>query len=77
MELIDNITRLLGDDLKATLKPKAKLNIAASRFSMCAFEALKGEQEKIDELSQRPPDESVEFWFAGDLRKLPKANTEH
>lgn len=25
MELIDNITRLLGDDLKATLKPKSLL----------------------------------------------------
>lgn len=51
MELIDNITRLLGDDLKATLKPKARLKIAASCFSMYAFEALKAELEKIDELS--------------------------
>lgn len=51
MELIDNITRLLGDDLKATLKPKARLKIAASCFSMYAFEALKAELEKIDELN--------------------------
>ena len=51
MELIDNITRLLGDDLKATLKPKSRLKIAASCFSMYAFEALKAELEKIDELS--------------------------
>jgi hypothetical protein len=51
MELIDNITRLLGDDLKATLKPKARLKIAASCFSMYAFEALKAELEKIEELS--------------------------
>ena len=50
MELIDNITRLLGDDLKATLKPKSRLKIAASCFSMYAFEALKAELEKIDEL---------------------------
>ena len=50
MELIDNITRLL-DDLKATLKPRARLKIAASCFSMYAFEALKAELEKIDELS--------------------------
>jgi len=48
MELIDNITRLLGDDLKATLKPKARLKVAASCFSMYAFEALKAEMEKID-----------------------------
>ncbi len=51
MELIDNINRLLGDDLKKTLKPQARLKIAASCFSMYAFEALKSELEKIEELS--------------------------
>lgn len=51
MELIDNINRLLGDDLKKTLKPQARLKIAASCFSMYAFEVLKAELEKIDELS--------------------------
>jgi len=51
MELVDNITRLLGDDLKATLKPGSRLSIAASCFSMYAFEALKAELEKIDELN--------------------------
>ncbi|MBS0317206.1 MAG: DEAD/DEAH box helicase family protein [Proteobacteria bacterium] len=51
MELIDNISRLLGDDLKQTLTPRACLKIAASCFSMYAFEALKAELEQIDELS--------------------------
>lgn len=51
MELIDNISRLLGDDLKQTLRPGARLKIAASCFSMYAFEALKAELEKIDELN--------------------------
>lgn len=51
MELIDNISRLLGDDLKQTLKPGARLKIAASCFSMYAFEALKAELEKIEELN--------------------------
>ncbi len=50
MELIDNINRLLGDDLKQTLKPGARLKVAASCFSMYAFESLKAELEKIDEL---------------------------
>lgn len=50
MELIDNINRLLGDDLKQTLRPGARLKVAASCFSMYAFEALKTELEKIDEL---------------------------
>ena len=51
MELIDNINRLLGDDLKQAIQPGARLKIAASCFSMYAFEALKAELEKIDELN--------------------------
>ncbi len=51
MELIDNINRLLGDDLKQAIRPGARLKIAASCFSMYAFEALKAELEKIDELN--------------------------
>ena len=50
MELIDNINRLLGDDLKKSLKPGARLKVAASCFSMYALEALKGELEQVDEL---------------------------
>lgn len=50
MELIDNINRLLGDDLKRSLKPGTRLKVAASCFSMYAFEALKEELEQVDEL---------------------------
>ena len=50
MEIIDNISRLLGDDLKQTLKPGARLKVAASCFSMYAYEALKSELEQIEGL---------------------------
>jgi len=50
MEVIDNITRLLGDDLKRTVTPGAKLKIAASCFSIYAYEALKTELEQIESL---------------------------
>lgn len=50
MGLIDNISRLLGDDLKQTLRAGGRLKVAASCFSMYAYEALKAELEKIDEL---------------------------
>ncbi len=50
MELIDNISRLLGDDLKQTIRPGARRKIAASCFSMYAYEALKAALEKLDEL---------------------------
>ena len=50
MELIDNKTKLLGDDLKEELTKESKLKIVASYFSIYAFEALKNELEQIDEL---------------------------
>jgi superfamily II DNA or RNA helicase len=50
MELLDNISRLFGDDLKARLEPGARLKIAASCFSMYAYEALKEELAAIEEL---------------------------
>jgi len=50
MQIIDNINQLWGDDLKSSLKPGTKLKIAASCFSIYAYEALKEELEKIDSL---------------------------
>src|SRR5262245_35061318 len=48
MEIIDNINQLLGDNLKRTIAPGTKLRIAASCFSIYAFEALKAELEKVE-----------------------------
>lgn len=50
MKIIDNINSLLGDDLKESIKRGGKIQIAASCFSIYAFEALKSELEKLDEL---------------------------
>ncbi|WP_298338246.1 helicase-related protein [Ferrimicrobium sp.] len=50
MELIDNLNKRLGDDLKVTLTRGSKLRIAASTFSIFAFEALRKELEDIKEL---------------------------
>lgn len=84
MKIIDNINTLLGDDLKASIKSKAKIKIAASCFSIYAYEALKAELSKI---------ESLEFIFTAPtfvanevtdkIRKerreffIPKAHREH
>jgi hypothetical protein len=74
METIDNLNSLLGDSLKQTLKPNSKLQIAASCFSVFAYEALKEELEKV---------ESVEFIFTSPTfvqgeatDKLPKEKRE-
>jgi hypothetical protein len=50
MKLIDNINSRLIDDLKTEIKKNSKIAIAASTFSIYAFEALKKELNKIDEL---------------------------
>lgn len=50
MKIIDNINSLLGDDLKETIQAGDKLRIAASCFSIYAYEALKEELTEIDEL---------------------------
>lgn len=50
MELIDNKSKLLGDDLKKEIKSGAKIKIVASYFSIYAFEALKEELSSISEL---------------------------
>ena len=50
MQLLDNINHLLGDDLKQSIKPDSRLKIAASCFSIYAYEALKQELEKVDGL---------------------------
>jgi SNF2 family DNA or RNA helicase len=50
MKIIDNTSQLFGDDLKATVGRGARLKIAASCFSIYAFEALKSELSKIESL---------------------------
>lgn len=84
MELIDNINQLWGDDLKKVLTSGGKLNVAASCFSLYAFEALKKELETIEEIRfiftsptftpdkamDHLPKESSEF-------HIPKANREN
>lgn len=48
MDIIDNINKLFGDDLKAELGPGMKLKVAASCFSIYAYEALKEQLESIE-----------------------------
>lgn len=50
MRIIDNVNELLGDDLRSEVRPGSKLRIAASTFSIFAFESLRKELEQIGEL---------------------------
>jgi hypothetical protein len=48
MKIIDNSSSILGDELKASLGRGSRLKIAASCFSIYAFEALKSDLGKIE-----------------------------
>jgi hypothetical protein len=50
MEIIDNSSRLLGNDLKQSIDRGSRIRIAASCFSIYAFEALRKELAGIDGL---------------------------
>lgn len=50
MKIIDNISVLLGDELKAGSEAGAKIRVAASCFSIFAYEALRDELESVEEL---------------------------
>ena len=49
MDVFDNITRTVKEDLQVELKKDSKLSIAAACFSMYAFHELKEQLENIDE----------------------------
>lgn len=49
LRIVDNTTRLLGEDLKKELSGAVKFRVAAACFSIYAFEALKSELEKLNE----------------------------
>ncbi len=51
MKILDNITNILKDDLSVAIKENSKIQIAASCFSIYAFQELKLQLEKISELS--------------------------
>lgn len=50
MEIINNVTKTLKDDISAEMKKGSKLSVAAACFSIYAFQELKEELSKIDEL---------------------------
>ena len=50
MEIFDNVTRIVKDDMSVEIKKGSKLSIAAACFSIYAYQALRGQLDSIDEL---------------------------
>lgn len=50
MEIFDNVTRIVKDDMAVEIKKGSKISIAAACFSIYAYQALRGQLDSIDEL---------------------------
>ena len=76
---INNTSERLVDDLKSRLSTQSRISIAAASFSIYAFEAMKAELEKVEEVrfiftsptfvADRTKKEKREFY-------IPKLNRE-
>ena len=49
MEIFDNVTRIVRDDLTETIKPHSRISIAAACFSIYAYQELKKQLSSIDQ----------------------------
>ena len=50
MKIIDNVREILKDDLAEVMQKNSKVAIAASYFSIYAYQELKTQLKNIDEL---------------------------
>ena len=73
MQMFDNVTQFVKDDLKKELSEGSKVSIAAACFSIYAYRELKSELETIDSLrfvftsptfvTEHAPKEKREFYI--------------
>jgi len=73
MEIFNNITKTIKDDLAATIEKGSHISIAASCFSIYAYQVLKNQLEHIEELrfiftspafvTEKAPKEKREFYI--------------
>lgn len=73
MEIFNNTTRVIKDDLIKTLRPGSRISIAAASFSIYAYQELKAQLESCEELrfvftsptfvAEKTPKERREFYI--------------
>lgn len=73
MEIFNNTTKVVKDDLKKRIKPGSRVSIAAACFSIYAYQELKAELESCEELrfiftsptfvTEKTPKERREFYI--------------
>lgn len=50
MEIFDNVTRIVRDDLTETIKPHSRISIAAACFSIYAYQELKKQLSSVSSM---------------------------
>jgi len=73
MEIFDNVTKIVKDDLSATIKKGSRISIAAACFSIYAYQVLKKQLDNVDHLrfiftspafvAEKAPKEKREFYI--------------
>ncbi|MDX9871387.1 MAG: hypothetical protein RBT41_03070, partial [Clostridia bacterium] len=73
MEIFDNITKRVIDDMAVTIEKGSRLSIAAACFSIYAYQVLRKQFDHIDELrfiftspafvTEKAPKEKREFYI--------------
>jgi len=86
MEVFNNTTNTVRDDLKKTLSTGSKVSIAAACFSLYAFQALKEQLQSVDEfrfiftsptfIAEKAPKEKREFYIPRLTREKSLYGTE-
>ena len=61
LKLINNISERVVDDLKVRMSNGSRVSIAAASFSIYAFEALKKELEKVEQLFKQLSTSDVHY----------------
>ena len=79
MQILDNVSEIVRDDLRTVLKKGSRVSIAAACFSIYAYQELKNELENVEELrfiftsptfvKEKTPKASREFY-------IPRLNRE-
>lgn len=79
MEIFDNVTKVVSEDLAVTIDRGCRVSIAASCFSIYAYQVLKDQLHDVDELrfiftspafvTEKAPKEKREFY-------IPRLNRE-
>ncbi len=79
MQILDNVSAIVRDDLRTVMKKGSRISIAATCFSIYAYQELKNELEKVEEprfiftspafVKEKTPKASREFY-------IPRLNRE-